>query len=32
MDKFYEKTLACERKYTGRIINVDLIDIAQCRR
>ena len=27
MDKFYEKTLACERKYTGRIINVDLIDI-----
>ena len=27
MDKFYEKTLACERKYTGRIINVDLIHI-----
>ena len=27
MDKFYEKTLACERMYTGRIINVDLIDI-----
>lgn len=27
MDKFFEKTLACERKYTGRIINVDLVDI-----
>ena len=27
MDKFTEKTLACERKYTGKIINVDLIDI-----
>ena len=27
MDEFYEKTLACERKYTGRIINVDLVDI-----
>ena len=27
MDKFYEKTLACERKYTGKIINVDLVDI-----
>lgn len=27
MDKFYEKTLKCERKYTGKIINVDLIDI-----
>ena len=28
MDKFFEKTLACERKYTGKIINVDLVDIA----
>ena len=27
MDKFFEKTLACERKYTGKIINVDLVDI-----
>lgn len=27
MDKFTEKTLACERKYTGKIINVDLVDI-----
>ena len=27
MDKFVEKTLACERKYTGKIINVDLVDI-----
>ena len=26
-DKFYEKTLATERKYTGKIINVDLLDI-----
>ena len=26
-DKFYEKTLATERKYTGRIISVDLLDI-----
>ena len=27
MDKFTEKTLGCERKYTGRIISVDLLDI-----
>jgi ADP-ribose pyrophosphatase len=27
IDKFYEKTLATERKYTGKIINVDLLDI-----
>lgn len=27
MNEFYEKTLACERKYTGRIISVDLVDI-----
>lgn len=27
MDKFYEKTLKSERKYTGKIINVDLVDI-----
>ena len=26
-DKFYEKTLVAERKYTGKIINVDLLDI-----
>ena len=26
-DKFYEKTLASERKYVGKIINVDLLDI-----
>lgn len=26
-DKFYEKTLATERKYTGKIIDVDLLDI-----
>ncbi|MGN0853597.1 MAG: NUDIX hydrolase [Kiritimatiellia bacterium] len=26
-DKFYEKTLATERKYTGKIISVDLLDI-----
>lgn len=26
-DRFFEKTLACERKYTGKIINVDLVDI-----
>ena len=27
MDKFTEKTLGCERKYTGKIISVDLLDI-----
>lgn len=27
MDKFFEKTLSSERKYTGKIINVDLVDI-----
>ena len=27
MDCFYEKTLACQRKYTGKIISVDLVDI-----
>ena len=27
MKDYYEKTLAVERKYDGRIINVDLIDI-----
>ena len=27
MDKFTEKTLACERVYTGRIISVDMVDI-----
>ena len=27
MDKFREKTLGCERKCTGRIISVDLLDI-----
>lgn len=27
MDKFTEKTLGVERKYTGRIISVDLVDI-----
>ncbi len=27
MDKFTEKTLASERKYTGKIISVDLLDI-----
>ena len=26
-DKFVEKTLACERKYTGKIISDDLVDI-----
>ena len=26
-DKFYEKTLKTERKYTGKIISVDLLDI-----
>ncbi len=26
-DRFYEKTLVAERKYTGKIINVDLLDI-----
>jgi len=26
-DRFYEKTLASERKYTGKIISVDLVDI-----
>lgn len=27
LEKYFEKTLAVERKYTGRIINVDMIDI-----
>ena len=27
MDKFTERTLGCERKYTGKIIRVDLLDI-----
>ena len=27
MDKFTEKTLASERRYTGRIISVDLLDV-----
>ena len=27
MDKFTEKTLGCERMYTGKIISVDLLDI-----
>ena len=27
MDKFTEKTLHSERVYTGRIIDVDLVDI-----
>lgn len=26
-DRFYEKTLSSERKYTGKIISVDLVDI-----
>ncbi|MGN0832738.1 MAG: NUDIX hydrolase [Kiritimatiellia bacterium] len=26
-DRFYEQTLATERKYTGKIISVDLLDI-----
>ena len=26
-DKFIEKTLGCERKYTGKILSVDLLDI-----
>lgn len=27
MDKFHEKTLAVERRYTGKIVSVDLIDV-----
>ena len=26
-DRFYERTLSAERKYTGKIISVDLVDI-----
>ena len=26
-DKFYEKTLATTRTYTGKIVNVDVLDV-----